>query len=181
MGKLKFLWPLLKANIGLATLIITFYVGAQNHHLIDRIEHNLFRRHLTYTSQSHRGSLEVEDVENDNGQLEKRLVNLETGNALYTLCTDGFPPTGVIYQGLRARAQSVSHNELQIMHEKTQNLGSLLNDKLNQAQALQNPEKTPEKDTSKSRTPLYLGLALFAATGAGALSYARYRAKNANT
>ncbi|MBW2980484.1 hypothetical protein KY360_03645 [Candidatus Woesearchaeota archaeon] len=107
-----------------------FYLGTQNAHVASRVEHNLLRSHLEYAAESHRGSLAVEDVENDNGLLEKRLRNLDTGDFIYTVRTDCLPDNDFVYNGLTARVESSSPEELRDMHERARQLEGLVEARL---------------------------------------------------
>ena len=132
MKKLGIFSRFLKKNIGSVFLALTaFYFGAQNYYIVDRVEQNILHRHQIYAENSHTGSLKIEDVENDEGQLEKKVKNMETGNFLYTLNIDGLPDdNNIIYQGLDRRVNSSDENELKQMYRHTIDLESLLADKL---------------------------------------------------
>lgn len=107
-----------------------FYMGTQNSHVVDKLEHNLLRSHMEYAEASHRGSLGVVEVENDNGQLEKRLKNQDTGDIIYTIRADCLPDNDFIYQGLAARAESSSPTELREMREHARYLEALIEGEL---------------------------------------------------
>ncbi len=132
MKKLGIFSRFLKKNIGSVFLALTaFYFGAQNYYIIDRVEQNLLHRHQVYVGNSHTGSLKIEDVENDDGQLEKKVKNMETGNFLYTINIDGLPADNdIVYQGLDRRVDSSDEIELKQMYRRTIDLESLLADKL---------------------------------------------------
>lgn len=129
-GKIAYVIPIIKAKLGLLALITSFYFGAQHHHLVDRIEHNLFRRHLSYAAQSHRGSLSVINYENSQGQLEKKLKNDETGELMYTLRPDCLPDNDFIYHGLEQRMELASPDDLGRMYAQARMLSGRVKERL---------------------------------------------------
>lgn len=148
MGKLKFLWPLIKANVSIGVAITAFYLGAHNYHLVDRIQHNLFRKHLEYAQYSHSGSLKVDEIENSQGKLEKKLRNLETDEFLYTIRPDCLPDNDFVYKGLEKRIESYDDGELAELYRKSTRLKNLLRDRLYGKMAV----------SEKSINPLKLGV-----------------------
>lgn len=107
-----------------------FYLGTQNSHVMEKAEHNLLRSHMEYAADAHRGSLGIEEVENNNGKLEKKLKNLDTGDFIYSIKADCLPDTYFVFNGLAGRAKSSGPKELRQIREYTGRLESLIEDRL---------------------------------------------------
>ncbi len=121
-GRVNFLSTLITTHLGAGAIAVALYLGAQYHCQINTIEHNLLRRHMEYTQYSHRGSLGIVDIENNQGKLEKKLKNMETGEFVYTLRPDCLPDNDSIYQGLQNRIASSDYKGAKEMAEDLKKL-----------------------------------------------------------
>jgi len=106
MGKLQTYMPVLKAKITIMILGTAFYLGAQFHDTVERVENYIFRGDVPYAALSHSGSLDIEDQENEKGELEKKLVNLGTDETIFTIQKDYLPSTEYILPVLAQRAEN---------------------------------------------------------------------------
>ena len=132
VGKFNMVLGFLKNNVGSIFLALTaFYLGAQNSHIVDKIERSILYRHQSYAENSHAGSLKIEDVENNQGQLEKKVKNMETGDFLYTISADGLPADNdFIYKNLGKRAESCKEDVLKQMYCSARELENIIKEKL---------------------------------------------------
>jgi hypothetical protein len=131
----------------------SFYLGTQYHHRIERMEHGLFSSHLEFSPTSHRGSLGFVDVENDQGQLEKHLKNLETGDTIYAIRPDCLPNNEFVYKGLQGRVESANRAELKGMYEYAAGLEEQIEGRLypkanEREKQAEEAEREPEQGSS---------------------------------
>ena len=79
----------IKTNI--FSLLAAFYIGSQSHYLVNRVENSLLYKNVPYSSDSYTGILEIDQVINEQGELEQRLKNSDTGKYYYTIGPDLMP------------------------------------------------------------------------------------------